>query len=142
MVYFCQSLAEDWLFIYFDFCSRRELRLKWKRIIKVPWIFYNSVNRNNIIMISKRNQYVINLAIASKFYIRIDSVYLWVLPKNLEPKGFLFSIDSQAHYSRWVWQGILYYFKETSPRQLFPCSISWKGINTEYSVTNRSRIVG
>ena len=51
-------------------------------------------------MISKRNQYVINLAIASKFYIRIDSVYLWVLPKNLEPKGFLFSIDPQAHYSR------------------------------------------
>ena len=69
-------------------CSWGDLRLTYKRIIKVSWIFSNfsfweeSVNRNSIIMISKGYHYVINLGIVSNFYISIDLVYPWSLQRT------------------------------------------------------------
>ena len=89
-----------------------------------------SVNRNNIIMISKGYHYVINIALASKIYISKSLFILDPCQKTYcsgwtqAILGSPFFIDPEAHYPRWVstghnWNSIYkvfsFYFWHSSP---------------------------
>ena len=95
LVYFHQSLAEEWLFFAFLIKKRKVFVAeensgshKWE-IFNVLWIFSNfsfwgePVNRNSIRMIGKGYHYMINLSIVSNFYISTDLVSPGSLPKDL-----------------------------------------------------------